>query len=51
MTVGPATGAEAFDKGAGQHFAQSPEAAHKLAAQLQIGFRGWFHMTLIIVSE
>src|SRR5260370_20457873 len=49
--VGPAAGAFAFDKGAGQHFAERTEAADQFAAQFQIGFAGLFHMTLIIVSE
>src|ERR1700686_5411690 len=51
MAVGPAAGAFAFDKRAGQHFAERTEAADKFAAQLQIGFAGRFYMTLIIVSE
>src|SRR5438034_9913891 len=51
MTVGLAAGASAFDKRAGQHFAESTEAADEFAAQFQVGFAGRFHMTLIIVSE
>src|SRR5438552_7438432 len=38
MTVGPAAGASAFDKRAGQHFAESTEAADEFAAQFQVGF-------------
>jgi hypothetical protein len=33
MTAGSAAGAGAFDKRAGQHFAESPEAADEFAAQ------------------
>ena len=51
MTVGPAASALAFDKRAGQHFAESTEAADELAAELQVGFARRLHMTLIIVSE
>ena len=51
MAVGPAAGAFAFDKRAGQHFAERTEAADEFAAQFQVGIAGWFHMTLIIVSE
>ena len=51
MAVGPATGAFAFDKRAGQHFAERAEAADEFAAQFQVGFAGHFHMTLILVSE
>ena len=51
MTVGPAASAFAFDKRAGQHFAESTEAADEFAAEFQVGFAGRFHMTLIIVSE
>jgi hypothetical protein len=40
MTAGAAAGALAFDKRAGQHFAESPEAADELAAQFQVGFVG-----------
>jgi hypothetical protein len=43
MTTGSAAGALAFDKRAGQHFAESPEAADELAAQFQVGFVGWSH--------
>src|SRR5258708_30033176 len=51
MAVGTTTGAFAFDKRAGQHFAERAEAADEFAAQFQVGFAGRFHMTLIIVSE
>jgi len=44
MTVGLAAGASAFDKRAGQHFAESTEAADEFAAQFQVGFAGRFHM-------
>jgi hypothetical protein len=40
----------AFDKRAGQHFAEQTEAADEFAAQFQVGLSGCFHMTLIIVS-
>jgi hypothetical protein len=40
MAVGAATGAGAFDKRAGQHFAESTEAADEFAAQFQVGFGG-----------
>src|SRR5258708_250417 len=40
MTVGLAAGASAFDKRAGQHFAESAEAADEFAAQFQVGFAG-----------
>ena len=49
--VGPAAGALAFDKGAGQHFAERTEAADEFAAQFQVGVGGSLHLTLIIVSE
>ena len=51
MTVGSAAGTLAFDKRAGQHFAERTEAANELAAQRQVGLAGRFHMTLILVSE
>jgi hypothetical protein len=51
MTVGPATGPFAFDKRAGQHFAESTEAADEFAAQFQVGFARWPHMTLILMSD
>ena len=51
MTVGAATGAFAFDKRAGQRFAERTEATDEFAAQLQVRFAGGFYMTLIIVSE
>jgi hypothetical protein len=51
MTVGPAAGPLAFDKRAGQHFAQRAEAADESAAKFQVRFAGRFHMTLMIVSE
>ena len=38
MAAGPAAGASAFDKRAGQHFAESTEAADEFAAQFQVGF-------------
>src|ERR1700684_514703 len=41
----------AFDKGAGQHFAERTEAADEFAAQFQVGIGGLFHLTLILVSE
>jgi len=40
MTVGPAAGTFAFDKRAGQHFAEITEAADEFAAQFQVGFDG-----------
>ena len=46
MTAGPAAGARAFDKRAGQHFAESIEAADEFAAQSQVGFARCFQMTL-----
>jgi hypothetical protein len=51
MTGGLATGPLAFDKRAGQHFAEQTEAADEFAAQFQIRFAGWFHMTVMVVSE
>ncbi|MGA7924430.1 MAG: hypothetical protein WCA20_00365 [Candidatus Sulfotelmatobacter sp.] len=36
MTGGFAAGTLAFDKRAGQHFAESPEAADEFAAQFQV---------------
>jgi hypothetical protein len=51
MTVGPAAGTFAFDKRAGQHFAERTEAADEFAAQFQVGLAGRFYMTLILVSE
>ena len=51
MSGGLATGPLAFDKRAGQHFAEQTEAADEFAAQFQVGFAGWFHMTGMIVSE
>src|ERR1039457_4565312 len=51
MAVGPAAGAFAFNKRAGQHFAERTEAANEPATQFQVGFAGRLHMTLIIVSE
>ena len=51
MTVGPAAGAFAFDKGAGQHFAERTEPADEFAAQFQVRVGRQFHMTLILVSE
>jgi len=43
MTAGLAAGALALDKRAGQHFAQSPQAADEFAAQFQAGFVGRLH--------
>jgi hypothetical protein len=55
MTVGPSTGAFAFDKRAGQHFAERTQAVDEFATQFQIGCAGRFYdtvsMTLMIVSE
>jgi hypothetical protein len=51
MTGGLATGPLAFDKRAGQHFAEQTEAADEFAAQFQVGFAGQFNMTDTIVSE
>src|SRR5664279_1651923 len=51
MAVGPAAGAFAFNKRAGQHFAERTEAANEPATQFQVGFAGRLHMTPIIVSE
>src|SRR6266481_8540760 len=51
MAVGPTAGAFAFDKRAGQHFAERTEAADEFAAQFQVGLAGRFHMTLMLVSE
>ena len=50
-TVGAAAGAIAFDKRAGEHFAERTEAADEFAAQFQVGIAWRPHMTLIIVSE
>ena len=50
MTAGLAAGAFAFDKRAGQHFAESTQAADEFAAQFQVGFVRRLHMTLMIVS-
>jgi len=50
MTVGPATGAFTFDKGTGQHFAPSAEAADEPAAPFQVRLHGLFNMTRSIVS-
>jgi hypothetical protein len=49
-TDGLATGPLAFDKRAGQHFAEQTEAADEFAAQFQVGIVGWFHMTPMMVS-
>ncbi len=43
MTGGLATGPLAFDKRAGQHFAEQTKAADEFAAQFQVRFAGWFH--------
>src|SRR6266446_9762518 len=51
VAVGAAAGAFAFDKGAGQHFAERTETANESAAEFQVGVGGRFYMTLIIVSE
>src|SRR5204862_7943084 len=51
MTVGPAAGTFAFDKGAGQHFTERTEPTDELAAQFQVRVGRRFHMTLILVSE
>src|ERR1035437_6059184 len=51
MAVGPAAGAFAFNKRAGQHFAERTQAANEPATQFQVGFAGRLHMTPIIVSE
>ena len=40
MTVGPATSALAFDKGAGEHLAEGPEAADEASTSLEIGVVG-----------
>src|SRR5260370_33010963 len=50
MAGGPATGPFAFNKRAGEHFAEQTEAADEFAAQFQVGLTGCFHMTLTIVS-
>src|SRR6266851_7874405 len=50
-TVGPAASAFAFDKRAGQHFAERTEAADEFTAEFQVGIAWRPHMTLIIVSE
>ena len=42
MTVRPATGAFPFNKGTGQHFAQSAEAADEPAAPYEVRVRGVF---------
>ena len=51
MTVGPAAGTFAFDKGAGQHFTERTEPTDEFAAQFQVRVGRRFHMTLILVSE
>jgi hypothetical protein len=50
MAVGPTAGALAFDKRAGQHFAERTKTPDESASQFQVGVAEWFHMTLIIVS-
>ena len=40
MAVGPAAGAFAFDKGAGEHIAEGTEAADEAAAGLEVGVAG-----------
>jgi hypothetical protein len=51
ITGGPATGPLAFDKRAGQHFAEQTEAADEFAAQFQVGIVGCFPVTLTKVSK
>lgn len=49
MAVGPAAGALALDKGAGEHLAESAEAANEASAGWEVGVAWHFYMALITV--